>query len=137
MSPLALLVPCEALCINGGRVGEFGEENMLAIGSGVLGESRPPSLEAVENGEEGNFADVGEPEEEIDEYEFDERSEGAVYEIMFVVDINATGADIFDVLTELRLPLLLGPFLVSVRPTAMVVATIVRNKDCNCWSRWC
>jgi hypothetical protein len=54
--------------------------------------------EEGEEGEVGNFADVGEePAEEselIELWDTDWRSEGEVYESIFVVEINSTGAEI-------------------------------------------
>lgn len=51
-----------------------------------------------DEGEEGYFPNVGEipPEEpeDIELYDIEARSDGEVYEIMFVVDISSTGAEI-------------------------------------------
>lgn len=76
---------------------------------------------------------VGEtpPEEEPDDIELcdiEDRSDGEVYEIMFVVDISSTGAEIWIFVIDARLSNLeedskenpyLDPFLVPVFPIAI------------------
>jgi len=84
----------------------FGGGLMLGSGEGgsVASVSEP---ELVENGEEGNFEDVGDDDadEDIELADWDVRSDGEVYEIMFVVEMSATGADICVFERELRFEL--------------------------------
>jgi len=60
--------------------------------------------EPEENGEDGNRAEVGDDdaEEDIELTDCDGRRFGEVYEIIFVVEMSATGADICVLEREFR-----------------------------------
>lgn len=51
--------------------------------------------EEGEEGEEGKLRDVGDPFEDMELWDMEHLSDGEVYDIMLVVDINSTGEEIW------------------------------------------